>query len=277
MARFVITDSTSYLPVDILEQYGIITVHLNVNLDGRIYKEGLDISNDDFYRLLRSGQSFPTTSQPSAGDFLDAFSRMRPGDEAIVIVISSELSGTIQSAQVAQKMLSYSLQGQINIVDSRFSAMGLGFQAIKAAEMFRSGASREEILKSLAIMQSNQAIFFIVNDLQYLVRGGRLSKASGLVGNLLQVRPILYVHQGRIELFEKVRTTDKALGVMLHEVEKKREGLQKLAVVHVQSPSEADKLKNRLEAEFGLPVIISEVGPVVGSHTGPGALGVAYC
>lgn len=276
MARYVITDSTAYLSSDILERYNIVTVPLNVHLDGQIYKEGLDITNDEFYRLLRASKSFPTTSQPSAGEFLDVFSRLQPEDEAIVIVISSELSGTIQSAEVAHRMLSYDLQDKISVVDSRFTSLGLAFQVIKAAEMLASGHSRPDILQALAMMQSNQAIFFIVNDLQYLVRGGRLSKTGGLVGNLLQVRPILHVCQGRIELFEKVRTTEKALGVMLHEVEKQRETLQGLGIIHVQSPVEAEKLKNRLEAEFGLPVIISEAGPVIGSHAGPGALGVAY-
>jgi len=277
MARYVITDSTVYLPADILESYHIVTVPLNVHLDGEIYKEGLDITNDDFYRLLRSSTSFPTTSQPSAGEFLDVFSRLQPDDEAIVILISSDLSGTVQSAEVAHRMLSFELQEQINVVDSRFTSMGLGFQVIKAAEMFNVGASRSDILQALTLMQSNQAIFFIVNDLQYLVRGGRLGKTSGLVGNLLKVRPILHVHQGRIELFEKVRTTEKAVGLMMLEVERKLSGLERLGVIHVQSPLEAEKLKTRLENEFGLPTTISEAGPVVGSHAGPGALGIAYC
>lgn len=276
MANYVITDSTAYLSADILEHYNITTVPLNVHLDGQTYKEGLDITNDEFYRLLRASNSFPTTSQPSAGEFLDVFSRLQPEDEAIVIVISSELSGTIQSAEVAHHMLSYDLQGQINVVDSRFTSLGLAFQVIKAAEMLAAGHSRPDILQALTVMQSNQAIFFIVNDLQYLVRGGRLSKTSGLVGNLLQVRPILHICHGKIELFEKVRTTEKALGVMLQEVEKKRETLQGLGIIHVQSPVEAEKLKKRLESEFGLPVMVSEAGPVIGSHAGPGALGVAY-
>lgn len=277
MARYVITDSTAYLPADILERYNIVTVPLNVHLDGEIYKEGLDITNNDFYRLLRSSSSFPTTSQPSAGEFLDVFSQLQPDDEAIVILISSDLSGTVQSAEVAHRMLSFELQEQISVVDSRFTSMGLGFQVIKAAEMFNAGSSRSDILQALALMQTKQAIFFIVNDLQYLVRGGRLSKTSGLVGNLLQIRPILHVHNGRIELFEKVRTTEKALGTMMLEVERKLPGLERLGVIHVQSPVEAEKLKTRLENEFGLPTTISEAGPVVGSHAGPGALGIAYC
>lgn len=277
MARYVITDSTAYLPADILERYNIITVPLNVHLDSQTYKEGIDITNDQFYKLLRSSSTFPTTSQPSAGEFLDVFSQLKPDDEAIVILISSVLSGTLQSAEVAHKMLTYELQERISVVDSRFTAMALGFQVIKAAEMLEVGYTRPGILKALAEMQARQDIFFIADDLQYLVRGGRLSKTSGLVGNLLQIKPILYVREGHIELFDKVRTTEKALGTMLVEVERKLPVLESLCVVHVQVPNEAGKLKQRLMAEFELPVTISEVGPVVGSHAGPGALGIAYC
>lgn len=277
MARYVITDSTAYLPADILERYNIITVPLNVHLNDMTYKEGLDISNDKFYHLLRSSNSFPTTSQPSAGEFLAVFSQLKPDDEAIVIVISAELSGTLQSAEVAHHMLSIELQERISVVDSRFAAMGLGFQVIKAAEMLEVGYTRPSILKALAEMQSKQDIFFIVNDLQYLVRGGRLSKTSGLVGNLLKVKPILFVRNGHIELFDKVRTTEKALVTMLIEVKNKRSILERLCVIHVQAPLEAAKLKRRLEEEFRLPTTISEAGPVVGSHTGPGTLGIAYC
>ncbi|MGE5391214.1 MAG: DegV family protein [Deltaproteobacteria bacterium] len=277
MARYVITDSTAYLPADILERYNIITVPLNVHLDDNIYKEGVDITNDKFYHLLRSSNSFPTTSQPSAGEFLDVFSQLKPEDEAIVILISSDLSGTLQSAEVAHRMLSFDLQDRITVVDSRFTAMGLGFQVIKAAEMLELGYSCPGVLQAITEMQARQDIFFIVNDLQYLVRGGRLSKTSGLLGNLLQVKPILYVHEGRIELFDKVRTTEKALGIMMVEIERKRPLLERLGVIHVQAPIEAVKLKHRLEEEFGLPATISEAGPVVGSHAGPGALGIAYC
>jgi len=277
MARYVITDSTAYLPADILERYNIITVPLNVHLDGETYKEGLDITNDDFYRLLRASSSFPTTSQPSAGEFLDVFSQLKPDDEALVILISAELSGTLQSAEVAHRMLAYEFQDKITVVNSHFTSMGLGFQVIKAAEMMEAGYSRPGILQALADMQARQAIYFIVNDLQYLVRGGRLSKTGGLVGNLLQVKPILHIREGRIELFEKVRTTEKALGAMMVELERKLPQLERLGVIHVQARTEAEKLKLRLEEEFALPTTISEAGPVVGSHAGPGALGIAYC
>jgi len=277
MARYVITDSTAYLPADILERYNIITVPLNVHLLDHTYKEGVDITNDRFYQLFRSNNSFPSTSQPSAGEFLDVLSQLKPNDEALVILISSELSGTLQSAEVAHRMLAYELQDQITVVDSRFTSMGLGFQVIKAAEMMELGYSRAGILQALADMQARQAIYFIVNDLQYLVRGGRLSKTSGLVGNLLQVKPILRVHEGRIELYEKVRTTEKALGAMMVEIERNLPQLERLGVIHVQAPAEAEKLKRRLVEEFALPTTISEAGPVVGSHTGPGTLGIAFC
>ncbi|WP_054695334.1 DegV family protein [Syntrophomonas palmitatica] len=275
MARLLITDSTSYLTQDIINQYNIKVVPLNVHLENNTYREGLDISNDDYYRIFQNCQQFPRTSQPSSGEFYQVLSEMSSQDEAFVILISSDLSGTVQSASAARIMLPPPVQEKVHIIDSRFSAAALAFQVIRAAEMINDARSSPEIIAELQNMQNRQAIHFIVDDLEYLVKGGRLSKTSGLLGNLLQVKPILHVKEGKVELYTKVRSSHKALRLMIDEVEKNRNRIDKLGVIHVQALDSAQAFKAELEARFDFPIIMSEAGPVIGSHVGPGTIGLA--
>ncbi len=126
-------------------------------------------------------------------------------------------------------------------------------------------------------MQSRQGIFFVVKDLEYLVRGGRLNKTAGLVGTLMQIKPVLYVNDGKVELYEKVRTWSRAMDLIIRELEKRRGHLERLAAIHVAAPEEGKNLQTFLEREFKMPVMLNDIGPVVGSHTGPGTVGIAYC
>lgn len=276
MSRILISDSTSYLPDDIIHHYGIIIIPLDIHLEGKSYKEGQDISNAEFYRILKSSQEFPTTSQPSSGDFIKVFQRLSPDDEALVILLSAELSGTVQSALMARNMLEPERQKQINIIDSRSAAMGLGFQLLKAADMFIQGQAMPEIIKEIERIKFKQEIFFVVDNLEYLVRGGRLGKKSGLIGNLLKLKPVLRLQDGKIELFNKVRTSPRAIQAMLKQVELNRSWLEQLAVIHIQAEEQALLLQKNLQGEYGMPVLVSEAGPVIGSHVGPGTLGIAF-
>jgi DegV family protein with EDD domain len=271
----IISDSTSYLPQDILNEYGIITIPLNIQLDGKSYKEGQDILNDKFYSLLRTSNDFPSTSQPPTGEFLKVFRNLQPNQEALVILISSELSGTVQSALMARSMLEPDLQSQITIIDSRTTAGGLGFQLIKAGEMLVQGKTTTQVAAELERIQAKQDLFFVVDNLEYLVRGGRLGKKSGLIGNLLQLKPVLHLQNGRIELFNKVRTSTRALKTILDQIELNYAKPEKLCVIHVQAEEKGKELQNILQTQYGFPVLFCEAGPVIGSHVGPGALGIA--
>ena len=276
MARILISDSTSYLPENLINDYGIIIIPLNLHLEGKSYKEGRDISHADFYHIFESSKMFPTTSQPSAGEFLEVFQSLAPGDEALVILISAELSGTVQSALLARNMLENERQN-IHIVDSRSSSMGMGFQLLKAGEMFTQGRTMTEVIEEVERIKIQQEIYFIVDDLEYLVRGGRLSRSSGLIGNLLQLKPVLTLKDGKIELFDKVRTSSRAIKLMMEQVEKNKSWLTQLAVIHIQAEEQALKLQKNLQEQYGITVVVSEAGPVIGSHTGPGTLGIAFC
>ena len=277
MSTILISDSTSYLPENLISDYGIIIIPLNLHLEGKSYKEGRDISHAEFYNIFKSSKMFPTTSQPSAGEFLEVFQRLTPDDEALVILISAELSGTMQSALMARNMLVTERQKNIHIIDSRSSSMGMGFQLLKAGEMFAQGRTMSEVIEEVERITIQQEIYFIVDNLEYLVRGGRLSKSSGLIGNLLQLKPVLTVREGKLELFDKVRTSSRAVKLMKQQVEKNKSWIKRLAVIHVQAEEEASKLQQDLQEQYGITALISEAGPVIGAHTGPGTLGIAFC
>lgn len=277
MSKILISDSTSYLPENLINDYGIIIIPLNLHLEGKSYKEGLDISHAEFYHIFESSKMFPTTSQPSAGEFLEVFQSLAPEDEALVILISAELSGTVQSALMARNMLENERQKNIHIVDSRSSSMGMGFQLLKAGEMFTRGRTMTEVIEEVERIKIQQEIYFIVDDLEYLVRGGRLSRSSGLIGNLLQLKPVLTLKDGKIELFDKVRTSSRAIKLMMEQVEKNKSWLTQLAVIHIQAEEQALKLQENLQEQYDITTVVSEAGPVIGSHTGPGTLGIAFC
>ncbi|HPT69595.1 MAG TPA: DegV family protein [Syntrophomonas sp.] len=275
MPTMLITDSTAYLPEFIVEKYAIKIMSLNVHLPQQDFKEGEGLSNQDYYQYLRNNRVFPTTSQPSAGEFLELFKQLSPDDEALVILISSKLSGTVQSAQIACSMLPDD-HPPVTIIDSLSAAMGLGFQVIRAAEMLAEGFAVNEIKTEIESMREPMQIYFMVDDLEYLVRGGRISKLSGILGNILQLKPILTVRAGEIVLFDKVRTTGKALQRIFDEMEKHRQDLHKITVLHVDAPESAHRLQTKLQADYSVPVYLVEAGPVIGTHVGPGCLALIF-
>lgn len=270
----IITDSTSYLPAEKIEEFGIEVVPLEISFQGEAFREG-DIRNREYYSRLRRHKDFPTTSQPPAGDFVEAFKKCGPRETCLCLVLSELLSGTFQSAETAAGLLP---DYDITVMDSRSTAMGLGFQVLKAAEMAAEGWGRDEIITELVKVRSAVRVFFMVDNLEYLVRGGRLGKASGLLGNLLQVKPILGVVDGRIEPVEKVRSKGRAVK---HIVQVLREQVEQgsiaaVAAIHADNESEALELKAQVAEFYPGPILLSEVGPTIGSHVGPGALGLIY-
>lgn len=270
----IITDSTSYLPPDKIEEFGIQVVPLEITLGGISFREG-DMSNQEYYSRLKSTNDFPTTSQPPVGDFVEAFKKYGPQETYICLVISELLSGTFQSAETAASLLP---DYDITVMDSRSTSMGLGFQVLKAAEMARQGFNRDEIIPELVKIRTAIKLNFIVDNLEYLVRGGRLGKASGMLGNLLQVKPILGVIDGRIEPLDKVRSKSRAVKHIVQALQNKVENgsVSAVAVIHADHEAEALELKQQVGQFFKGPILFSEVGPTLGSHVGPGALGLIY-
>ncbi len=269
----IITDSTANISKELIASYNIKIVPLNIHVKDMVLREGIDVSNDEYYDLLRREPIFPKTSQPSSGDFLDVFNSYPPGTEIIVITISSLLSGTYQSAAMAADMLEGDIK--VTILDSHTTSVGQGFMVAKACEM-AAAFNVLEITAELERIKQNSKLFFVVDNLEYLARGGRISQLSKYIGTILQMKPILHLKHGQIELFEKVRTSGRALKHILGELEKDLAQVQNLAVLHVSAHTEAVLFAEQVKAIYRKEVPIYEANPVIGSHVGPGTVGLAY-
>lgn len=271
----IVTDSTAYLPSQLLKEYSIEVVPLQVNFGDLTFHEGTVLTNKEYYTRLRAEKIFSTTSQPSPGDFVEVFQKFAPDDQVICILISELMSGTVQSAETAAATMP---ELDVTVFDSRSSIMGMGFQVIKAAQMARQGSDRDDIISELVGIRSSVQVFFVVDNLEYLVRSGRLGKASGLLGNLLQLKPILHVVDGRIEVYDKVRTKSRAVESMLDVFRDRLAAgdIHEVCVLHVDGEFEAQQLYQQVNALWDKSIIICEAGPVVGSHVGPGTVGLVF-
>ena len=273
----VVTDSTAYLPQDFIEQHDIRVVPLNVLFGLKSYHEGVDLDYGQFYRMLAEADELPTTSQPSAGDFLTIYSELiETGHEVISIHISSGISGTVDSALAARKMLPE--PDRVSVVDSLSASIGLELIVRTALEAVDAGQSRSEIVTSLEQLTKRLHLYFVVDTLEYLHKGGRIGGASALMGSVLQFKPILFLENGKIEPWGKVRTKRKAVAQLLDVIEEKVGGqtIGKIGAVHAQVPTEAKTMVQKLQQRFKCDeCYVSQVGPVIGTHTGPGVLGVA--
>jgi DegV family protein with EDD domain len=275
----IVTDSTSYLPPEEREKFGIPMVPLNVHFgEERTYQEGVTLNNDQFYAMLAEAPELPTTSQPSPGQFLDVFSELiEAGHEVLCIVISSKLSGTYQSAIDARNSLP---DAPITVFDSYCTAAPLALMVVTAAEMAADGHSLDEILARLEQMRRDMKIYLVVDTLEYLQKGGRIGAASAFLGTLLRVKPILMLDDGVIKPVDKVRSKRKAIQRLLSELEahvSPGQPVQAIAM-HAQAFDEVCELELEIRRRFNCQrTIFGEVGPVVGTHTGPGLLGAAIC
>lgn len=274
MALKIITDSTADLPAFFAEKNGVKVVPLNVHIRDKVFRDGIDISNTEYYSLLRKEHVFPLTSQPSSGDFFNIYKGLQNNEQALVILISSKLSGTVQSAQLAKDMLN-NKDLKIEILDSLSTTTGLAFQVMKACELAEKGKEIDEIKTEIEKLQKQIRLFFVVDDLEYLSRGGRITHASKYIGNILQIKPVLCLKKGEIQVFDKIRTRKKAIEKIVLELENSQ-NIERLAVIHVDALDEALLLRNKIKNLFPGEILVSEVGPVIGTHTGPGSLGLVF-
>jgi DegV family protein with EDD domain len=272
----VITDSTAYLPADMLEGYGIHVVPLYVVLAGRSGREGLDIGPDDVALALSSRGQSVSTSRPTPGDFVAAYRQaLAAGAQQLVSVhLSSELSGTWDAARLAASQVGEHI---VTVVDSRSAAMGNGFAVLAAARSAATGADAATVARSAREMAAATRTFFVVDTLEHLRRGGRIGAAAAVLGSALAVKPVLHVSDGRVVPLEKVRTTARALNRLVQRaVDTAGDGPVSVAVHHLAAPERADRLATELRHR--LPALrelhVSELGAAIGAHVGPGAVGV---
>jgi DegV family protein with EDD domain len=271
-----VTDSTAYLPRELVEQHGIQLVSLYVNWEDRSERE-VDMPDfNAFYDRLRSADRLPTTSQPSIGDFLDVYSPLvDQGYDIVSIHISGGISGTVESARQAKERLAEQTgSDRVTVIDSERAAGGLGLLALAGARAAETGGDREAVVDRIETARANLKMWFAIDTLEYLRRGGRIAGAQAWLGSALKIKPILTV-ESEITPVERVRTSRRAFERMVELLRTcQRDGADAWMVQHIQAPDEADKLAERGHEIFGCrPLVVSEIGPVIGTHVGPGLLG----
>jgi len=274
----IVTDSTGYLPNNILDHFQIRVVPLIVNIGDEMFFE-TELSNAIFFEKLSHISGLSTTSQPSVGAFLETYeSLFSEGIEDIVSIhISSAISGTFDSAQMAKDLAS---RPNIHLFDSRSAALGLGVLAWAAAEWADQGLSALEIMTQLHNLKQQTEFYFIVDTLENLRKGGRIGGAAALVGTLLQLKPILYFNQhAQIDVFDKVRSRSRAWQRVLEELNRALSSGKRyrICVMHVNIPEEGETLLNELKDRFPEHEIrLFEAGAVIATHVGSGAFGLTF-
>lgn len=268
----IITDSTSYLSKEYAYEKDITVVPLNYIFDNVSYVEGFRGEFDDFFHKLETSKLFPTTSQPSAGEFYDAYvEALKHYDEIVVILLSSKISGTYSSAVTASKML----EGKkISIIDSQTAVSNLRNLVEDAYHMAQEGYSSEQIVTAIEEKKRNMKVYLTTGTLEYLRRGGRLSNVQSTLGNLLNIKPILELKDGKIDLLEKVRGTNKVVSNLLSKIS---DDVKEINICHISNKEAADSLYNTLRERYpNAKIGIDEIGPVIGAHLGPKTLGILF-
>jgi DegV family protein with EDD domain len=273
----VVTDSSAYIPEGALEGLPVSVIPVWLLWDGDRFRDGVDIDPPTFYRRLEASRTLPTSSQPSSGEFVAFYRQVAAGAESIVsVLVSSELSGTIASAQAAQVQLP---ELDIRIVDSRSSSMGLGLVVLAAARAAAAGRTPDEVVAVAQEMRDRVHFLFVVDTLEYLHRGGRISGAKRVLGTALKIKPILHLDEGRIVSLTQARTKRKAIARILDIAEERLGGsaMAEAAVADINSPESGDAVAGMVAERFAPPLLHrSSVSPVVGTHVGPGAIGLAF-
>jgi DegV family protein with EDD domain len=254
-------------------RHSISVVPLTVTLDGESLLDGAEISAADFYRRLPTSSAHPTTSQPSPGRFEEVYRRLLEDyEEAVSVHISSKLSGTLDSAQQGAAMAG---GDRVRVFDSEFASMPLGALALVAAASAEGGADGSEVIAALTRVRAATRCFFAVSTLEYLRRGGRIGGARAMLGSVLQIKPILAIERGEVVPLEQVRTQARALNRLVELAEScDRGGGLCLVIGHAGAEEVAIELAERLEPRAE-SLLIQPLGPVVGAHAGPGAVGIA--
>ena len=272
-----ITDSTCDLDPKFLESEGIQFAPLKVLFGEKEYVDKLDLTNPEFYELMRNSKELPTTSQVNPGEFYDLFSKaIEAGNQVVGIFLSSELSGTYNSAVVAKEMLG---SEQIHLIDSRTVSFALGLMVSRIQKMIDAGVGLTDILKEADEMIEKSQLYGMLDTLENLKKGGRLSSGTAMIGKMLNLKPIIEVNEGLVNVAEKARGSKKGMAWMIDQLEKSYpEGeIKILGVAHANNKEKAAELKTLLLQRFKIDEIMDiEIGSVVGTHAGEGAVGITY-
>ena len=273
----IVVDSTAYIPEELIKKYQIHVIPQILHWGKHSFLDGIDIKPTDFYQRLQVASVIPTTSQPSAGEFTDFLKELsKKADSILAILISDKLSGTLDSAYSAKDMLP---GVQIEIVDSMSTSMGLGWIALAAARAAGQGKPFEDVVQLTQSLVPKSRVVFIVDTLEYLHKGGRIGGAKRLMGSVLSVKPLLHLQDGRIEPLASPRTKQKAVAQMLGIIEDEIKGQNnvRMAIINALADEEASRLLEVIQERFSpIELIQADMSPVIGTHVGPGTVGVAW-
>ena len=273
----IVTDSSPNIPEHLIKENHIHVVPLIVIWGEESYYDGVEITNAEFYTRLETAKIMPSTSQPSVADFEVLFRSLhQDGYEILGIFLSEDLSGTISSATQAKKMLP---DATIEILNSKSLAMAHGFQVLAAARAANNGASLAECKRIAEAARERSGVIFVLDTLEFLHRGGRIGGAKRLVGTLMNVKPILTVEDGTITTIDQVRTQKKALEAIVNLIEERTKDHKniQLATLHANNPETAQFILDEAAARLPLTEkLFAELSPILGTHAGPGAVGLAY-
>ena len=271
----IVTDSSCDLPDDVVALHRIEVVPLTIRFGDEELVDREGLSTDEFWRRLTTSSILPETAAPSVGRFQAAFTRLvsAGADGIVVLCISSKISATIQSATLAAEQFAPGIP--VRVVDSGLVSAALGLAAIAAAELAATGASLDEVETAARSACERGRIFATPATLEYLRRGGRIGGAAALIGGLLDVKPLIGFEDGKVAAAGRVRSRKRALAAVLEHVEERRGSISRLAVVHSDPPDLKDFLERLAEVYEG-EVMVARFGPVVGTHIGPGTVGVVY-
>jgi len=270
----IVTDSTADLTREQQEAAGITVVPLNVHFGDQVFRDHVDLTADEFFRRLKASTQLPRTSQPSVGAFEEAFRSLRQNrDEIVSVHLSSKVSGTYNAALMAAKTVD---PEAIDVVDSLSTSMALGFMALEGARLAREGTDRKAVTERLQALVSKGRVICVVDTLTYLERGGRIGKARALLGSLLNVKPILQLKDGEVVPLGRARGRPQALNRLVELLA--RDGrVSRLAIMHGAARADAEQLRERVASSYpDLDILLTEIGAVLGTHTGPGVIGFTY-
>jgi DegV family protein with EDD domain len=270
----IVVDSVADLPLQVAEEFGITVVPLVVRFGTDIYRDGLDLSPDQFYGRLTTSKVLPATSVPSPAAFVDAYDKLaETTNEIVVISVTSKLSGTYQVALQAARLMKK--QCRVEVLDSRWAVMAQGFIAIAAARAAQAGASIDEVLEVARHTMHRVDMYAAFDTLEYLQRGGRIGKAQAFLGSLLKVNPIIVMKDGEVYPCARERSRAKAID-HLYDLATSYGKIEGLAVEYATDSDEANRLVQRLHAKYPqVPIYISRTSPAIGTHTGPGLIVVS--
>jgi len=270
----IVTDSTADLTPEQQRAAGITVVPLNVHFGDHVFRDHVDLTTDEFFRRLKASSQLPRTSQPSVGAFEEAYrTLLEGGDEIVSVHLSSKVSGTFNSALMAAQSVG---DGKVEVVDSLSTSMALGFMALEAADLARAGRDRQTVTECLRGLVAKARVICVVDTLTYLERGGRIGKARALLGSLLNVKPILQLKDGEVVPLGRARGRPQALNRLVELLE--RDGkVSRLAIMHGAAKADAEQLRARVASTYpGVDIQLTEIGAVLGTHTGPGVIGFTY-